>query len=275
MNKKLANNSIAAGVLLACSNAYSNSITNPDQYLVPTEVFTQARGILLALDVEEARNKLTSALTQVDVLVKTLHKSAINESRNVLQRTYELKQGLALEQSTGAYGSSNAHYCLGLTSVPIAPFASLEERDFRKELLDTCSLELKNAHDDKSVLSQEQLLFNLGDMQVLGFSPSAQKLMVADYNDLRVKVLSIRPVYEEVSRIDIQGQVVNEGIWNKVVNTFPDIDIIGFQYCNDCTAEITVTAKSLLKEKLTVIPLEHFMSNSNLALSVKYQLAKQ
>ena len=100
MNTKLVITSMAAGALLVCSTAYSNEITNPIQYQVPSEVFTHAKGILKAEGVEEARNKLTSALSKVDGLVKTLHQSAISESHNVLQRAYELC-GLQLQREYG------------------------------------------------------------------------------------------------------------------------------------------------------------------------------
>lgn len=249
-------------------------ITEPSQYQISTDFYVYAKEILVSDTVEDAKKRLKQGIYEVKE-IQGKHTSAISASKLLLQRVYELRQAIELDSSNNSASAGTATYCLALTSEGIPVFASLEERAYRKTLLNKCSDVMKELHDSNAILSEEQLLFSLKNSEIIGFSSRVERLMVADFDTYQIKTLLLEPVYERVSRVIINGQQVDGHVWNKVKAKFPYIDQIEFKFCEKCTPEVVFHSAEFLSKKSTVVALNHFLSGESLGLKVNYQLSKE
>lgn len=264
-----------AGLSFLSKSVRANEIeiTEPSQYQISAEVFIHAKEILLSRTVEGAKKLLKQGINEAKE-IKGKHPSAISASKLLLKRLYELRQGIALD-STNSANTGTATYCLALTNERIPIFASLEERAYRKTLLNKCSDVLKGHHDSNTAISEEQLLFSLKNSEIIGSSSRAKRLMIADFDTYQIKTLLLQRVYEKVSRVVVNGQQIDGHIWNTVKAKFPYIDLVEFKFCDKCPPEVAFYSAGSLSQKNTVVALSHFLSGESDGLEVNYQLIKE
>ena len=233
---------ITAMVSAANSFAVDRRVLSPEQYMIPDHSYQTAQKILKEKNKQNARVELNKGWQYLNQGVMGKHSSVIQSAKGLLETAFDIGEW-SRQRKKPAIALATA--CFSANSMPLRDNATLAEKDYRAKLYGVCK-ELVRSYFGKLEISEENLNFDVGGAELIGFDTETNELLVGYDGNLFFSKIDLKRLYPKVKSIQYIGRYTfSKKLWNKAVELY-----------GEQIASIAVTYDDKAKYDLLIITIE-------------------